>query len=216
MKIQKLLISFILLGLFVIPLQAESPFAFFFFNKKAKVIRELDKTAKLVEEENYLDAIFTLNKAINHLKELQKKQLVAFFPQDFSGYKAEDVSLKNEIANGSFVLFAREYRNEKDESIDLNLVELDPDEGSYSEMINELKGSEEMQNMRLIKLKDKYQTIEKTNSKSYLERNIILTKKVLLNIIVNADDAKKVSDELVNKIDFENLDNFFKKKKNKK
>ncbi|MFA5880422.1 MAG: hypothetical protein WC860_09705 [Candidatus Margulisiibacteriota bacterium] len=216
MKVKNLFISLILLGALVVPLRAESPLSLFFFNKKAKVINELAKTTKLVEAENYLDAIFVLNKVMLQLKELQKKQLVVFFPQDFSGFKFEDVSLQNEIANGSFVLFAREYKNDKDGAIDLNLVELDPKEGNYIEMMNSFKESDDSENIKVIKIKDKYQTLEKISNKNYVELNIILNKKILLNIIVNADDAKKISEEIINKIDFEKLDDFLKKKKDKK
>jgi hypothetical protein len=66
-----------------------------------------------------------------------------------------------------------------------------------------------LDNTSIIKVKEKYSALEKSSQEgNFNERNIIISKDAILNVIVNGVNAKEIMDRFCKKIDLKKLDEY--------
>jgi hypothetical protein len=176
-------------------------------------LSELDLIKKDVSEQKYTAAIFAINILGERLREQQKKEIESYVPNEFQDFKVWDQNIKlgDFISqNDNFgVLFSRRYKNSNDHIIDINIVFSDP---SIKEYLNIIKKPDLvdniLENTKVIKVNNKYDALEKYSAEEkYYERNIVVNRELLLNIVANGIENTEVIDTFTSLIKIEELSN---------
>jgi hypothetical protein len=181
---------------------------------------KLKLSQRSIQEKRYSKALLYLREVVNDLQTKQKNIIKTFFPKIIADFSFEEsaiyqMSSFEEQTTGSGVLISRHYisNNEERGSIDLLVVFSDPAIAEYINIINNphlLKNlEEETLQTKIIKIKDKYNAIEKSAAdENYYERNIVVNENTLLNLIGQDIPSKNILDSFCDDIDIKGLDHF--------
>jgi hypothetical protein len=174
-------------------------------------LEDLDLIKLDIKKNKLPAAIAALNELIGKLKDNQQRIIGKCFPDNFEGYQAtqEDSQLDNLFINQDNygVLFSRHYSKHNAGTIDVNLVFSDPSIKEYINLINNPNLINNIENTRIVVIKDNYKALEKFSlEEKYYERNIIVNKELLINVVANGQYNKELLDNYIEAIKLENLD----------
>jgi hypothetical protein len=168
-----------------------------------------------VEGNRFSDAIIELKSMIQVLQNRQKKVIETFFPNEIgtffeSGHQPQLGSIIPQSENFG-VLFFRRYENKAKSTIDVNVVYSD---SSIEEYVNIIKNSRlvrSLDNTEVIKVNKQFSTLEKyVPEENYSERNIIVHRDLLVNVVANGITNNMTVEALCKEINFSGLSDFLK------
>lgn len=178
-----------------------------------EILGSIDQVRQLVVSNNLSQAINVVSVLLTDLQNEHKKALSGYFPLSFGEFTFEDVSestVHDVFGNEEFgVLFARQYVNTRNHTIDVSVVFSDPSIKEYLRIVKKPQLAKELYNAEVIKVKGTYMALEKFfPADRFCERTIIIDKELLLNIVANGVSSKEDMDALIDHIDFNGLDSY--------
>ncbi|MFC1752160.1 hypothetical protein ACFL96_02020, partial [Thermoproteota archaeon] len=163
---------------------------------KSEIIDSINLAQNHIQTNKMASAILLLTDVITSLKKQQQDIIGNFFPKEFNNYNLTEIitplegAVEQPINFG--VLFQRRYINPSGNTIDINLVFSDPSIEAYLNLINQPELVENLENIKVIKIKNQYNALEKySEEENYCEQNIILNQDILLNIVANGIKNKE-------------------------
>jgi hypothetical protein len=176
-------------------------------------IKDLHLIQQDIFDSRYTAAILALNVLTDRLREQQKKEVALFFPDEFSGFKIWEYSIRLgdfTSQNDNFgVLFSRRYKNNEDHIVDINVVFSDPSIEEYLNIIKKPYLVDNLDNTKVIKVNNHFDALEKySEDEKYYEQNIIVNRELLLNIVANGIEDKSLIETFTSLIKMEELSNY--------
>ena len=156
-----------------------------------KLLKSADQIRSAITKNKFAAAIYQTHILLLELKEKQQKILEKFFPIQYEAFvKATPEFTGDPDTIG--VLCAIRYLNPVHQTIDVNIVFWDSSINEYLDLVRNPKKVAKQDHLSLVKMPDSIGALERfLPDQDYCERNIVLSDRVMVNVIVNGAESKK-------------------------
>ena len=176
-------------------------------------LSRLDQVKSEIHKNRLTAAIDILNGLVSSLRLSQAKVIATFFPDAIGDYWLEKNNRQFDeldVSVGSYgVLYSARYKHKDGPTIDVNVILDDAVIEEYVSIINAPQLVKQIKNTAIITVDGGYSAIEKViESDFFCERNIVISKALLVNVIANGVSENTFLDQFSSEIDFSRLENY--------
>ncbi len=157
-----------------------------------KLLKSADQIRSAITKNKFAAAIYQTHILLLELKEKQQKILEKFFPIQYEAFaKATPEFTGDPDTIG--VLCTIRYLNPVNQTIDVNIVFCDSSINEYLDLVRNPKKVTKQDHLSLVKMPGSIGALERfLPDQDYCERNIVLSDRVMVNVIVNGAESKKL------------------------
>lgn len=180
----------------------------------APYLNDINNIVAALNELRFSSALYSLEALTALVKEKQTDTIKSFFPEVVDqlsiaswGSSGGDVGFES----AKYVLYSSQLKDSDDNMIEFHVIHADPSIIEYDNILKKQKLINALEDTEIINIGD-YQALEKKMEESnFIEHNIVISKDVMMNVIINGEISEDVVNEFYEKIKFVELVNFVNK-----
>jgi hypothetical protein len=177
-------------------------------------LNDINNIIDSLNELKFSSALYSLEALTALVKEKQTDTIKSFFPEVVDqlsiaswGSSGGDVGFES----AKYVLYSSQLKDSDDNMIEFHVIHADPSIIEYDNILKKQKLINALEDTEIINIGD-YQALEKKMEESnFTEHNIVISKDLMMNVIINGEISEDVVNEFYEKIKFEDLVNFVNK-----
>jgi len=170
---------------------------------KLALLRQLELIQQDILKDRHSTAIATSQSLLDRLKTIQTDMIASFFPTSFQTLTSQSHQDVDFISDGFGVIFTKHYGNRSKQFIDLSVIHMDPSIQEYWNLAQNPKLVRHMDNTDIITISPGIKGLEKLNpTQDIIERNILLSDQLMVNIVARGKDASLLIEEYTNQVQF--------------
>jgi len=170
------------------------------------LLRELDHVRSSIMADRHGTALAMLQHLSERIRAIQTDVIDSYFPESVGELTVKGRPSLDYVSDRFGVIFSRRYSHYSEDYLDVSVVHLDPSIREYWDMVKNPKLASHIDTAKIIEIQDGYRGLEKSNtSLGLVERNIVLSDTLMVNIVANGKNADSLISEYTRQVQFAKL-----------